>query len=128
MGKAGARGEQQFPKIALARQNTFASLFEGLVVEREHRAIGVALRCRRAPADRAFGNRAVVGVQQAVLRPLDASKLFRLGAEFQSSADPHGGVGMEKIERALRADPEQQIEERYEGRRLAGFVWPIDDV
>ena len=78
-------------QIALAGENTFAALFEGLVVEREHGAIGVAIDAAEFAADARFRGLGGRRRQQAVLRSLDASKLFRFAAEFQSSADPHGG-------------------------------------
>ena len=75
--------KKKLTEIALARKDAVTALFQRLVVQREHGAIGVPIDPAELTADGALRNRTLARIEQAVLRPLDARELGRLVVEFQ---------------------------------------------
>jgi hypothetical protein len=48
--------------------------------------------------------------------------------KLEGPADPHGRIRVEEVERALRANAKQEIEEGREDSRLARFVRAVDNM
>jgi len=128
IAKPGAGGEQQFAQIAATGEDALAALFEGLVIEREHRPVAVAAKAAETGNERRLGERLVAAIEQAVLRALDADEFAGFAVQLDCRADAHGRVGMQEIVAALRADAEQQVEPAIEQGGFAGLVGAIDNV
>ena len=125
------------PEVAAAREDRLAALLQALVVEREHHMESLAIGGGERHGQHGLVERPIVGVDEAVLVPLEARDFIRPPADLEPRADPHRVIGMpigdagaplgDAIGRLL-LDAEQKIEDRRRGRRLAGFVEAVDDV
>src|ERR1700678_2923658 len=121
----------------MAREDRFATLFQALVVEREHHMESFAIGGGEGHGQHVLVERPVVGVDEAVLVPLEAGDFVGAPADFEPRANPHRVVGMPV--RDVGASPsdaiggllfnaEQEIEDRRRGRRLARLVEAVDDM
>src|SRR5258708_1260314 len=90
--------------------------------------MGLAIDTAKFATDDAFGDRTIVGIKQAVLRPLDANEVPGFSGKLEGAAHSHGRIGMKEAERTLCSHPEQQIEKSRESGRFSRFVRTIDDV
>ena len=128
IGQAGAGRKQQLPEIALAREDALAALFQRVVVEREHRPVGVAIDVAQLRLDERLRDRLVAGVEEAVLGSLHPDQFPGAARKFERCADAHRRIGMKEVEARPRLDPEQKIQESRQSRRLTGLVRTVDDV
>ena len=128
LGEPCGSGEQELAKVALAGQDAFAALLQGVVVEGEHRLVGGAVEGAEVGKDHAFGDRLIAGAEQAALGALDAGDAVHPALGFQHGADAHRGVGVQEVIATAHFDPIEQVENGGQGGRFARLVRPVDDV
>ncbi len=77
------------PEVAAAREDRLAALFQARVVEREHHMESFAIGGGKRHGQYVLVERPVVGVDEAVLVPLEARNLVMAAVKFESRPDAH---------------------------------------
>jgi hypothetical protein len=91
---ASERSWERLAEFAVAGEDAVAAGLERVVIEQEHRAVGIAVEAAEFAEDEALGHRLVACVAQGRLRPLDPHQVARTRRELEAAADPHRRVGI----------------------------------